>query len=62
MCTVILGGKNFVESFELWVKGTIEEVKTMELMEHGDQEEMVFWTQPHVSSRYQSLLSPLWIR
>ena len=62
MRTVILGGENFVESFKLWVKGPIEEAKTMELMEHGDQEEAVFWTQPHVSSRGRSLSSPLWIR
>ena len=56
---MILGGKIFVESFKLWVKGPIEEAKTMELMEHGDQEKAVFWTQPHVSSRGRSLSSPL---
>lgn len=44
MGAVILSGENFVEPFKLWVKGPIEEAKTMELMEHGDQEEAVFWT------------------
>lgn len=62
MRAMILSGENLVESFKFWVKGPIEEAEAMELMKHGDQEEAVFWTQPHVSSRGRSLSSPLWIR